>query len=292
LNLADQQLIIGLLILVSAVIRYVPTSDFFNLAITGDTAAFSAITHLASLRTLRPYLRQRFRMTICRLIIVAVTNITVVIIVIITATVVGIRNFSVISVTYSWLLVWLSYSIILSIFLSGLALAARIAIQPSMSRPSDIELRINSLRMTDSNGTLCTNKNPITAVAVRVCHWYLAASPGPKIFSAYLLELIFAWRLLSVELWLMFALTLGSLVSDMAYSGLVSSWGFGQLLPTILIILPFFTLVETYGGIKLSFNIHQATTSNLFCKKKQNGSQKTKWICRHRHVSLHHRVMV
>lgn len=64
LNLEDQQLITGPLILVSALIRYVPSSDWVSLAIAFDVAFFSAVTHFVSLRTLRSYMREHPRMAL------------------------------------------------------------------------------------------------------------------------------------------------------------------------------------------------------------------------------------
>jgi hypothetical protein len=65
LSLADQQLITGLLIVITALIRYIPISDLSSLAVASDAAIFSSITHLASLRALRNYLREHPRMTVC-----------------------------------------------------------------------------------------------------------------------------------------------------------------------------------------------------------------------------------
>jgi len=46
----------------------------------------------------------------------------------------------------------------------------------------------------------------------------------------------------------LFILGLAVLAWDMQESGLQSSWGFGQLLPTFLVLLPFYQLAETYVG--------------------------------------------
>jgi hypothetical protein len=46
----------------------------------------------------------------------------------------------------------------------------------------------------------------------------------------------------------LFILGLAVLAWDMQASGLQSSWGFGQLLPTFLVLLPFYQLAETYVG--------------------------------------------
>jgi hypothetical protein len=46
----------------------------------------------------------------------------------------------------------------------------------------------------------------------------------------------------------LFILGLALLAWDMQASGLQSSWGFGQLLPTFLVLLPFYQLAETYVG--------------------------------------------
>jgi hypothetical protein len=47
--------------------------------------------------------------------------------------------------------------------------------------------------------------------------------------------------------WLFFIATLGVAV-DMADTGLTHLWGFGQLLPALMLLLPFFSLGESYAS--------------------------------------------
>lgn len=74
LNLADQLLITSLLILVSGLIRYLPSSDYdYNLQVVAVSVIFSTVTHLASARTLRSYLKEHQSMAVGRLVIVGLT---------------------------------------------------------------------------------------------------------------------------------------------------------------------------------------------------------------------------
>ncbi|KAF8847941.1 hypothetical protein BDZ45DRAFT_733250 [Acephala macrosclerotiorum] len=54
------------------------------------------------------------------------------------------------------------------------------------------------------------------------------------------------WKIRYPLLIFLFILGLALLAWDMQASGLQSSWGFGQLLPTFLVLLPFYQLAETY----------------------------------------------
>jgi hypothetical protein len=239
LSLADQQLITGLLIATTALIRYIPISDLSSLAVASDAAIFSSITHLASLRTLRKYLREHPRMTVCRLAIAGMTSALI------------ISSYAYQVARENWyssygvqlgLLIWLSWSVILSVLISDLALKARSAFDLTWSSIRYIDTWIQSVNVTGAT------RNPITALALLLCKWYMVGGVS-RAFITDLAEVLFPWYLLSPSLWLFFGFSVQAFVYDIASSASAETWGFGQLLPTFLILLPFFTLIETYGGL-------------------------------------------
>lgn len=185
-------------------------------------------------------------MTICRLSIVGLTSILIIAIYTYDAITQNVSFFTIIQIV---LLIWVSWSIGLSVFISDLALRARITVDTKRSC-HNINIWMQSVRVVDANGSPCKIKNPITAWALQLCKWYIAVRPGLSHTIAVLAELLFPWHLLSFTLWLLFILSLTTLIIDMSSSGSAATWGFGQLLPTFLILLPFFTLIETYGGTK------------------------------------------
>jgi len=91
-------------------------------------------------------------------------------------------------------------------------------------------------------------RNPITALALLLCKWYMVRD-APRAIIIGLAELLFLWYYLSTSLWMFFGFSVQAFVYDIASGASAETWGFGQLLPTFLILLPFFTLIETYGGL-------------------------------------------
>jgi len=62
------------------------------------------------------------------------------------------------------------------------------------------------------------------------------------------LEVVFPWYTTILILVGLFALALVYLVVDVQDGGIANEWGFGQLLPIFMILLPMFTIFETYVG--------------------------------------------
>jgi len=80
-------------------------------------------------------------------------------------------------------------------------------------------------------------------------------------------------------LWLEFFLSLFILIFDLPSTsrvdyGSFSNWGFGQLLSVFVILLPFFTLMETYAGIAPWF-INLMVYANSNSKRSRKRSQNT-----------------
>ena len=73
INLADQQLITSMLVILLSLVKYLPQRDAQSLDIAQLSAMFSTVTHLASVRMLRPYLRKYQFLANGRLIIVGLT---------------------------------------------------------------------------------------------------------------------------------------------------------------------------------------------------------------------------
>jgi hypothetical protein len=278
LNLADQQLITGLLILVSGLIRYLPSSDYdYNLQVVAVSAIFSTVTHLASVRTLRSYLKEHQSMAIGRLVIVGLTFLLLIgIYVYFLAIFPTFRSgYDVFSYQLA-LLLWLSWAIGLTVFLSDSALAARKAFDMSKSGRPTIILWVDSIQASDKHRSSRSFRSPVTATALLFCKWYTTAGTIFKFCLTCLVELLFPWYILSYILWAQFFLSLYGMIVYMAPSN-DASWGFGQLLPTFLILLPFFTLMETYTGTTPFMHLCQGY-SNLSCKRSRNRSQKRQRI--------------
>jgi hypothetical protein len=109
---------------------------------------------------------------------------------------------------------------------------------------------MQSVSTVDANGLPRKAKSPIIAAALRICRRHIAARVPLNVYNFELAELLFLCYFLGLMLWGQFAISVQFLVYDMRASSSVGTCGFGQLLPTFLILLPFFTLIETYGGAK------------------------------------------
>jgi uncharacterized membrane protein YiaA len=255
LNLADQQLITGILVILLGLLKYLPhLNDLGSFSNAQAVAMFSAVTHLASVRTLRSYHRKYHGLATIRLVIVGLT-------------------FLLLVGTYVWILVmlplargaqylvsdqiailtWLTWGIGLSVFLSDLALAARKAFNASKSSHLTVIRWMESITAADTHGSSRKLRNPVTAIALLLCRWYIAGGRIRKFCLACLAELLFPWFILSYMLWLEFFLSLFILIFDLPPTsrvdyGSFSNWGFGQLFSVFVILLPFFTLMETYAG--------------------------------------------
>jgi hypothetical protein len=70
-----------------------------------------------------------------------------------------------------------------------------------------------------------------------------------SIFIVVLAELPFLWYFISHLLWTFFGVSVQAFMYDIASGASTETWGFGQLLRTSPILLPFFTLIETYRGL-------------------------------------------
>jgi hypothetical protein len=82
-----------------------------------------------------------------------------------------------------------------------------------------------------------------------LCQRYIRQKPRILLTSMWItLEVVFPWYTTTLILVGLFALALVYLVVDVQDSGIANEWGFGQLLPIFMILLPMFTIFETYVG--------------------------------------------
>jgi hypothetical protein len=229
---------------------------------------FSTVTHLASVRTLRSYLRRYRNIAISRLIIVGLTFLLIIgIYMWFTVRYQAARsNQNLMSYQLSVLL-WLSWAIGLTVFISDLSLAARKAFDTSKSGIPTIILWMESIQAADMHHSSRKLRNPLTATALLFCEWYIAAGTIYSFCLTSLTELLFPWYILSYILWAQIFMSLYILAGLEISDGLPPSWSFRQLLPTFLILLLFFTLMETYAGTKhypfssISVNVHADLSS-------------------------------
>ena len=140
---------------------------------------------------------------------------------------------------------------LLSLYLD-LALVARISLNMSITDNPKIIAWVEHINANRMNRAFHSIWNPITAVSLRFCNCYIAAKPKKKkknkLRFVLIAELLFLQFILGYYLWVQLFLSLTVLIEDMEGSGLVATWGFGQLLHTFLILLLIFTLIETYAG--------------------------------------------
>lgn len=87
----------------------------------------------------------------------------------------------------------------------------------------------------------------ISKLFAKLCEVYLAAKkPYSRFFSWVAIEAKYPFRFGNVTQAILFVLGLVSLITDMVTVGLVRSWGFGQLLSALMVILPFLSLMGAY----------------------------------------------
>lgn len=66
-------------------------------------------------------------------------------------------------------------------------------------------------------------------------------------------ELLFPWYIAGIILGVLWAFSLGALILSLYQSGLASSWDFGQLLPAVMVLLPFQSFISVIAGTLTHF---------------------------------------
>lgn len=93
----------------------------------------------------------------------------------------------------------------------------------------------------------------LDSLFARLCKWfcraYLNAKSATTRFLIWsLAEILFPWFINLPLLCLLFAIGLGNIAWDLQMTWDIAGWGFGQVLPMLLILLPIYSLLETYSG--------------------------------------------
>jgi hypothetical protein len=280
LQLSDQQLIVGLLLLICAYIKYWPSSVIEgsnNLWTATDIVCFSSFTHAATLLTLRPYFRKHRQLATGRVIMMYIIYILWLVVAVqilspnkprgSTKEPQVIANFWR-AATYIEALgvMWIYLIAYLPIFLSKEAAEVRDVI--SKGSKGDLEVVkawIDHHKRRNSSGsvlrTVWKKYNPyafarryLTRFAVRFSELYVnTKSKWLRCMLWAAAELLFPWYIAGIILGVLWAFSLGALILSLYQSGLASSWDFGQLLPAVMVLLPFQSFISVIAGTLTHF---------------------------------------
>jgi hypothetical protein len=267
LNLSDQQLITGLLIVALSWAKYFYAQDYSSLRIAGDLAFFSMITHYATVFAVQRMLREHFKLALLRMVLVFITFVWWLVIEISTSFAFffyaqnGIYGKYLLALISSVVeivgFVWVFWAMCLGVSASDLTLKARKAIGEGDWANSDSRQHIVEWLDSSSQDHRLPKSTlgHITFPLWRSLSWlfeqlgrlYITAkSPFLKEFLRIVAVLVFPFRFGYMQI-VLFSLGIVNLSVDLALYGLASTWGFGQLLPTAMVILPFFSLAGVYA---------------------------------------------
>jgi hypothetical protein len=258
LGLSDQQLITGLLVLIVAYTKYLPRYNF-NFFIAGDLVFFSNITHAATLTTLRSYLRRHGKLKWCRIALAYLTSLLwVVQTCIYLAFFPSLRHSSPVPARLAFYaeiiqiigIIWINFVVLLPLFLSERAIMLREALRPSSQVGCpDIEACIGVIEDVWQKNPRGGLGRGFARFYIWLCQRYIRQKPRILRVAMWItLEVVFPWYSTILILVGLFALALVYLVVDVQDGGIANEWGFGQLLPIFMILLPMFAIFETYVG--------------------------------------------
>jgi hypothetical protein len=248
-SVSDQQLITGLLLVSLAIAKYWSLDDLENLSIAGDLAFFSIITHFATVFTLERPLRKLPMLALIRMCLVFITlfmwiliTVKLVKILLYTRLITNIGALGwfslVISIVEMVGATWVFWDICMLLFVAEDVLEARRAIGREL-RPKLNDLE--SIRWVPEQGYSYL----LSRLVMRFCKLYL--KPKNWLLQALLwviAEIIFPIRFGNILLFILLVIGIINVILDMVTSGLQKSWGFGQLLPAFMLLLPFFSLAQ------------------------------------------------
>ena len=275
LSLSDQQLITGLLLVTLTIPKYW-TFDLWSLTIAGDLAFFSIITHFTTVLTLQQTLRDRSlkKLVLIRMCLVFITLFLWILITIRCTSYLWVVRLSAGLDALTWFSliasiidmvgsIYVFWNIFLSLFVTDNAINARKAIGKGLRpAPADQQLikeclprQHHSQLPQDIPGPLSLMlREPLSWLFGKFCQSYLVPkSPLLQALLWALAEVIFPIRSGSILLFILLIIGIINVILDMIQSGLRKSWGFGQLLPTFMLLLPFFSLAQKYA--RKSFRI-------------------------------------
>jgi hypothetical protein len=154
--------------------------------------------------------------------------------------------------------IWLFWSICLSLFVTDEALEARQAIGRRLRRTPALQQLIDKWRNKPRpkelppdplGGLSFILREPLSWLFGEFCRLYLV--PKNNFLQVWLwvvAEIIFPFRSGSILLSILLIIGVINVILDMVGNGLGKTWGFGQLLPTFMLLLPFFSLAQAYAS--------------------------------------------
>ncbi|GAQ05356.1 hypothetical protein ALT_2677 [Aspergillus lentulus] len=249
LQLSDQQLVTGLLLLVCGYAQYWRSSVHHganNLWTVTDVVCYSSFTHAATLLSLRPYFQRHRKLATLRVKLPSVVS----------------KFWHAATVIEAIGIMWIYLLTYLPVFLSEQAMQVRtIVSRVSPSAQEIVFIRewlatVKPLSHNATSGPIWHRYNPyviakqrLFKIAVAFSDRYVQTdSKLTRWILSLVAEVIFPWRMAGVWLALLWAFSLGALIYSLLQNGLTSFWDFGQLLPVFMILLPIVSLVTSIIG--------------------------------------------
>lgn len=261
----DQQLITGPLLLITAFIKYVPAKDWLNLQTAIHASFLSVVSHLVSMQLLVPYLRDRKLLAHIRHVVISISLIMLAsssFIFIVHRFSFRIEDwlnprflFTFLIIYFSSFRLWIYFfSIIIRIHASPNAFILHELwpweyLTPEQKKAISWAMAYKQLPKTSPQ------RNRVDTIVIWI--WQLYAN---KFFSTVYLGLSMGRIMTGSPLLLLdplsnfSVLALAALGFDWNAGKLSNSWGFGQILPMMLLLLPVLNLIESFVGEQLHVN--------------------------------------
>ncbi|KAL4888816.1 hypothetical protein BDV59DRAFT_134649 [Aspergillus ambiguus] len=278
LQLSDQQLVTGLLLLVCGYARYWTSSVGYganNLWTVTDIVCYSSFTHAATLLSLRLYFQRHHKLATGRIVIMYIIYLLWLIVAIhildpeesedpnklpSTAS----RFWHAATIIEAIGILWIYIFTCLSTSLSDEEAEIRGIIGRCSHSPPDldtiqrwIELHANTTGPVKDVPTRWW-KQPSYVITswlmMPTALWYsreyiATHSVARRWLLCCVAEVFFPWQTASIWLAILWAFSLGALIYSLIQNGLAASWGFGQLLPLFMVLLPFQNLITAITDI-------------------------------------------
>ncbi|KAG2001108.1 hypothetical protein GB937_010496 [Aspergillus fischeri] len=276
LQLSDQQLVTGLLLLVCGYAQYWRSSVHHganNLWTVTDVVCYSSFTHAATLLSLRPYFQRHRKLATLRVVIMYIIyGLWLVVAVRILSpnkpkdseklSSLASKFWHAATVIEAISIMWIYLLTYLPVFLSEQAMEVRTIVgRVSPSAQDIVFIRewlalVKPLSHSGASDSIWHRYNPyviakpcLFKTAVAFSERYVETdSKLTRWILSLIAEVIFPWRMAGVWLALLWAFSLGALIYSLLQNGLTSSWDFGQLLPVFMTLLPIVSLVTSIIG--------------------------------------------
>ncbi|RHZ70205.1 hypothetical protein CDV55_107497 [Aspergillus turcosus] len=276
LQLSDQQLVTGLLLLVCGYAQYWGSSVLHganNLWTVTDVVCYSSFTHAATMLSLRPYFQRHRKLATARVVIMYIIyGLWLVVVVRILSPnkpkdseklpSVASKFWHAATVIEVIGIMWIYLLTYLPVFLSEEAAEVRTIVgRVSPSAQDIVFIRewlalVKPLSHSGDSGSIWYRYNPYVLAKRCLFKTAVAFSEGyvetdsklTRWILCLMAEVIFPWSMAGVWLALLWAFSLGALIYSLLQNGLTSSWDFGQLLPVFMILLPIVSLITSIVG--------------------------------------------